>query len=240
MQIAMTLTLAVAMACFMAYGVTGATLIFVLEFQLLSIFIALANEYKYKTLATIMIISNGLMLAQQIPYMMDLKIIGPSFGIFVTTLASFFIVYAVANAIKSASDMYRVNGVDVGDLKDDAIYLVLKRPKTVTDYITAIFGSNVSSVSFCINNKWLRFTTKTKTAEFYDVNDSTGYTFIDTGVQASTKRYEAFLSHKHNRWGLSNNCVTSWYSVTVGTVLEHKPWEWFPSTYVRRVINEIS
>lgn len=240
MQTAMTLTLSVAMACFLAFGVTGATLIFVLEFQLLAIFIALANEDKYKTLSSIMIISNGLLLLQQVPYMIALDSIGPSFGLFVTVTASFFIVSAVTHAIKNASDLYRVTGTDVDKLSDNTVYLVLKRPKTIIDYITTIFGSNTSSVSFCINGKWLRYTRKTKSAEFYSIDESSGYTFIDTGIKASEAMYEGFLSKQGARWSFDSNCVTAWYSVVTGTFLEHKPWEWLPSIYVRRVLNEIN
>jgi len=174
------------------------------------------------------------LIYRQVEYMTANEKIGENF----TLVMNFTLIIALLSGLvftmRRISDVFRTEGCE--PTEQDKIYLVIKRPKTMLDYLTCIFGSPVSSISFCINNDWLRFTSKDGCAVACDMSKAKGYAFIDTGITASKERLESFKKMKGKDWSMRNNCVTSWYNVTHGTILEPKPWEWLPSVYVTRVL----
>lgn len=229
MLTSITLSLAIAVTCFMAYGVTGATLIFVLEFQLVALCAGMwgvIKSDKEKTAIAIMVVFYGFMLLQQIPYMMDLPLIGPSFGMFIVVIGTFLFVMALSSVISHSSDLWRCSG----GLNNDNLHIVLKRPKTMLDYVVSILGSPVSSVSFASGNKWYKYDANSGLCLPCDNRE--GYVFVDTGIKQDIDIME------NKPWSWRHNCVAGYYPITSGTYLEPKPWEWLPSVYVKRILKE--
>lgn len=220
------------------FGISGRGLIFMYTFQLVcySLYITTTVSGKEKMAVWWLVGFHIMLLLNQLPYMVQVQQ-GESFVIFFTTVLTCLTVWLLISAIRSTSDLYRSQGVKPEYLIEDRLYLVVKRPKDWSDYFISLFGSPVSSVSFSIGSNWIRYTKKEGTAERCDVLKSAGFTFLNTGVTVSDVQIEHFNKMEHKEWSWSRNCVTAWEPVLDNTPYEHKPWEWFPSVYVSRVIH---
>ena len=236
----MTAAFTVAVSCLVMFGVSAPVMIFVFTWIMLC---------QFAFIATLPSMSNGMklsirmmmffsiaMLIRQIGYMAVSPVVGESVYVWMAAISSIGIGSLFVYAINSSARTYRTEGITPEE--GNRIYLVIKRPKTAIDYLLSVVGNPVSSVSFSVGTEWLRFKAKNGSAERFNVTDSLGYTFIDTGLEASDAQVKAFRSVEHKSWSLSRNCVTSWYAFTQGTYLEHMPSEILPSIYVSRILKE--
>lgn len=160
---------------------------------------------------------------------------GTKFYVFGATCLFLFSCWVIFGAIKSSADLYMRSGEK--DIKYDRLYLVVKRPKSMSDYFSSLLGSPVSSVSFCMNKKWIRFKEKDDCAVLCDIEKRDGFTFIDISLAADFD-FDKFKSIEGKQWSWRKNCVKAWEPFLSGSYLEPRPWEWFPSVYVHRMLNE--
>tara|TARA_R110000850_G_scaffold11976_4_gene40747 strand:- start:22326 stop:22976 length:651 start_codon:yes stop_codon:yes gene_type:complete len=177
-------------------------------------------------------------LLNQLPFMISGFKIFDNFDVFLSVSVLFVLSVMVSSAIKSSSDVFMQDGVLPS--KKGRVYIVIKRPKTMIDYFLSVSGSHVSSVSFCLNDKWIKYSQKNGSAKECSLKSTVGYTFIDSGIDATEAQETEFKAMINKPWSWSRNCVTSWYRFTYGTYLEHRPWELLPSSYVKRITDTIN
>lgn len=240
-EVLTSVALSVPLVCVSMYGVNAPSVIFSLMWVNLCqwFFIAsLPNASIQNRIVSIwaVIISIAILL-NQIPFMTNGFKSNDGFAAFLSASVLFVLTLIIGSAVKSSSDYFMHTGVL--PVEKGKIYIVIKRPKTMVDYFLSISGHPVSSVSFCLNDKWIKYSQKNGTAEVCSLDNTIGYTFIDTGLYANKYQEKEFKAMIHKPWGWSRNCVTSWYKFTYGTYLEHKPWELLPSAYVKRIISTI-
>ena len=224
------------------FGISAPTVIFSLLIMLtcLSFFISTMSnlESSIRQPSRIFTIFCVVMLISQIPFMIASGKVGKDFVHYMVIVFGLILSMVTVNLAKVSAVMYRTEGVK--PKAGNKIYLVLKRPKSAIDYFVSMTGHPVSSVSFAIGTKWIRFKSKGGCALVGDVSNSHGYTFIDTGLLADSQQIASFNRMINKRWSMTNNCVTSWYEFTYGTFLEHQaPFEIVPSKYVERVLKEV-
>lgn len=205
-----------------------------------SIYMTTTVQGKEKLAMFWLVFFHFLTLINQLPYMFS-GTKGEDFAVFSTTVLTCAFLWVFVTSLKSTSDLYRIQGAT--EIKPNTIYLVLKRPKSWTDYFVSMFGSPVSSVSFSIGDRWIKYTKRNGCAEEFSaqtLEDRHGYTFIETDLNVTTDRLIRFNHMLHKPWTIYNNCVTSWEPFLDGSHYEHKPWEWLPSVYIARIIKEVN
>lgn len=220
----------VGVSSFVLFGINGASLIFVLATLLLCLSLYIAKKEKCIESFWVVVFS-VIVLINQIPFMAGVG--GTDFYIFLATVLSCLLVLFVSSSIYSVSSLYSIKGQ--AEIKDKRAYIVFKKPKTFIDHLYAYIGINVSSISFCIDKKWIRYTQKNGTAEKCEINQRDGFIFIDIGSSEyfDMSKFEAMA---HKPWSWHNNCVIGWKPMLENMWLEPKPWEWLPSIYAKRVI----
>lgn len=230
--------LTVNLSYMMFFGQSGRGLIFMYAFQLVcySLYIVTTVSGREKMAAWWLVGFHIILLINQLPYMVQMKQ-GESFIVFFFVVLTCLTIWLLITAVKSTNNLYRVMGVNPEYLIEDRLYLVIKRPKGWSDYFINILGSPVDSISFSVGATWIRYNEKCGLAERHDVLKSTGFTFLNTGVTVSGSQREHFNKMEHKEWSWNRNCVTAWEPVLDNTPYEHKPWEWFPSVYISRVIH---
>jgi len=168
--------------------------------------------------------------ANQVPYLYGHG--GSLVYAFFAALACFFFVTAAFNAASSASDLHSIQESE--EIKHDRVYMVIKKPVTITDHILATFGAPASSLSFSYGRTWIKFTKETGMALVYDCRNTEGFVFVDVGSvdKFSEQKFRAVIGE---RWSLKNNCLTAWRSFLLNSDIEISPLEILPSSYIKRI-----
>ncbi len=235
------LMFAVPLVCDLTFGTSAPTVIFNLSAMLVIStamnFVGVRNQPDDKWVSAVAMLAAFMLLARQMPYMFDSPAVSSDFATFLVVVCGIAVSLVFGYMIKHVSNRFRTEGGLPS--KPGRIYLVIKCPKSVLDYLTCVFGSPASSVSFCINGAWIKFKHRDGCAVLSSIEKWHGYEFIDTGLDATEDQAAAFLKVKGKPWTWRENCVTAWSGLTSDTMLEPKPWEWLPSLYVLRVLKEL-
>lgn len=123
------------------------------------------------------------------------------------------------------------------DLVPGVLYLVLKPPKGIFDKLYSFAGLECSSISYCIDGVWVRFSQPARKVILSPLDQRDGFRFIATPYDASAND---LLSIVDSEWSLKNNCVTVWSSIWYDSPMAHRRWEILPSQYAARMIKQIN
>lgn len=228
--------LTVNLAYMMFFGQSGRGLIFMYAFQLVcySLYMTTTVRGKERVAIWTLVLFHILMLIKQTPYMVSTSQ-GENFIVFFTAVSLTLWFWVMVSFIKTTSDLYRRSGVNPEYLLDGRVYLVVKRPKTLSDYIKNITGSSTHSVSYSIGSDWIRFDDYGY-LERVSAEGVEGYSFHNTGIDVTDYQEQLFENLTGTQSSFGKNCVTVWSRFLDNTDFEHKPWEAVPSIYLNRVI----
>jgi len=211
------------------YGITGAVIITCLS-MLLSILIYNIYKINKDIISIIFLVSAIAILINQVYFLSGIN------GTYVHTITVVLFVYIVIWNIISIIDIIDISGVT--EIENNRVYMVFKKPDDLIGIAISLFGHNSSSLSFCMNGKWLRFVKKDMLLLERDIDKIDGFVFIDIG---SSGEYDnnVFNSLEGKKWRLMNNCVSVWKPFLINTKYRIKSFDFLPSIYVLRILKKV-